>query len=146
MLVEDVLSIKGGDVHSIVATASLGTAAAMMASSKIGALVVEGPDGRLVGLISEREITAAVARWATAAATHAVADVMMSNPVTTSPTDGVLQVMALMTERRTRHIPVVVDGAVVGVLSIGDILKSRLEEKTYENEVLQDIARWPRAA
>lgn len=146
MLVADVLKIKGGEVCSIAATASLGTAAAMMASSKIGALVVEGSDGELVGLISEREVTAAIARWATAASTHAVSDVMMHNPVTSVPEDGVLHVMALMTERRSRHIPVIVDGAVVGILSIGDILKSRLEEKTYENQVLQDIARWPHAA
>lgn len=146
MLVADVLKIKGGEVYSIVASASLGTAAALMASSKIGALVVEGPNGELVGLISEREITAAIARWTTAASTHAVGDVMMQSPATTVPEDSVLHVMALMTERRSRQIPVVVDGRTIGVLSIGDILKSRLKEKTYENQVLQDIARWSHAA
>ncbi|MCY1167252.1 CBS domain-containing protein [Sphingomonas echinoides] len=146
MLVNDVLQNKSADVHQIIETATISSAAGLMASSRVGALVVEGPSGALSGLISEREITAAVVRWGGEAHRHTVREVMVSQPLVARPDDKLVDVTAIMTHHRARHMPVVLDGAVVGILSIGDVLKSRLDEKIHENLVLQDIARWRHAA
>jgi CBS domain-containing protein len=146
MLVSDVLQNKSADVHQIIETATISAAAGLMASSRVGALVVEGPSGALSGLISEREITAAMVRWGGEAHRHAVREVMVSQPLVARPDDKLVDVTAVMTHHRARHMPVVLDGAVVGILSIGDVLKSRLDEKIHENLVLQDIARWRHAA
>lgn len=146
MLVSNILTNKGGRVHTVGASASLATAAGIMTAASIGALVVEGSAGELVGLISERDLTAALARYAGEADRRAVGEAMTRDPATATPDTSVMAVMRTMTERRARHLPVVDGDRVVGVLSIGDVLKSRLDEKIHENEVLQDIARWPRAA
>jgi len=146
MLVSDVLQNKSADVHQIIETATLSAAAGLMASSRVGALVVEGPSGALSGLISEREITAAMVRWGGEAHRHTVREVMVSRPLVARLDDKLIDVTAVMTHHRVRHMPVVLEGAVVGILSIGDVLKSRLDEKIHENLVLQDIARWRHAA
>lgn len=146
MLVSDVLKTKSADIHQIIETATISAAAGLMASSRVGALIVEGPSGSLSGLISEREITAALVRWGSEAHRHAVRDVMVSQPLVAHPEDRLIDVTAAMTHHRARHVPVMSDGVVVGILSIGDVLKSRLDEKIHENLVLQDIARWRNAA
>jgi CBS domain-containing protein len=117
-----------------------------MAGAGVGALVVEDIDGQPVGLISEREVTLAVARWGGDLATRPVRSLMADGMTTVSPDTPIVEAMRLMTVRRSRHLPVVDRGRLVGIISIGDVLKSRLEEKTAENQVLMDIARWPRAA
>ena len=146
MLVKDLLKTKSGSVEQIIETATVSTAAGIMASSNIGALVVEDANGDLRGLISEREITLALARWAGEAYRHSVLEIMVKEPVTAGPSDTLAAVMAMMTHQRARHVPIISDGHLTGILSIGDILKHRLDEKTQENLVLQDIARWRPAA
>lgn len=146
MLVSDILKTKSGQVHSVVSSASLATAAGIMATARIGALLVEGPTGEPVGLVSEREATAALARYAGSADRLPVSEVMLLDPATVSPGTAVIAVTHLMTAHRARHVLVAEEGRVVGILSIGDVLKSRLDEKTLENDILHDIARWPRAA
>lgn len=146
MIVADILKAKGDQVVTISETAPLATAIGIMSASMIGALVIEDAAGRLVGLLGERDAIVAVARFGGGAGARPVRDVMRAAPLTVAPSDPVMRVMARMTEQRARHAPVVAAGRLVGILSIGDILKSRLEEKTQEALVLQDIARWPRAA
>lgn len=146
MLVSDLLETKDGRIHSIGAAASLATAAGIMSAANIGALIVEGPTGELIGLVSERDVTAALAQFAGEADRKLVGQTMTVDPATTTADATLMTVMRTMTNRRARHVPVVEGGRVIGVLSIGDVLKCRLEEKIYENQVLQDIARWPRAA
>ena len=146
MLVSDVLKTKSPDIHQIIETATLSAAAGLMASSRVGALVVEGPSGALSGLISEREITAALVRWGSEAHKHIVREVMVSQPLIARPEDTLVDVTSVMTRHRARHLPVMREGVLVGILSIGDVLASRLDEKIHENLVLQDIARWHQAA
>ena len=146
MIVSDILKAKGDGVVTIVDSAPLATAIGIMSASMIGALVVEDAAGTLVGLLSERDVIVASARWAGGTGARLVCDAMTAHPLLVAPADPVRQVMTRMTERRARHAPVLTNGRLVGILSIGDILKSRLEEKTQETLVLRDIARWPRAA
>jgi CBS domain-containing protein len=146
MLVTDILKSKPSGVHQIIETASLSAAASLMSSSRVGALVVEGASGEVTGLISEREITSAMARWGSEAHRHLVVEVMIRELLVARPNDRVMDVMAIMTHHRARHVPVVENRALVGILSIGDLLKSRLEEKMYENLILQDITRMHQTA
>jgi len=146
MLVSDLLKNKTGEVQQIIETATLSAAAGLMTASRIGALVVEGADGRTTGLISEREITAAIARWGATAPQHLVKDIMIRNPLIVQPDDTLIMAMSAMTNHRARHVPVMDGDDLAGILSIGDVLKSRLDEKITENLVLQDIARLRQAA
>lgn len=75
-----------------------------------------------------------------------MSELMVTPVVTAHPTDPVQEIMTIMTRKRLRHLPVMEGGFVVGIVSIGDIVNSRLAEKIQENQILQDIARWPRVA
>jgi CBS domain-containing protein len=132
MLVTDILKSKPADIHQIIETATLSAAASLMAATRIGALVVEGASEQLTGLISEREITSAMARWGGKAHRHLVSEVMIRKPPLARPTDRLMDLIATMTQHRARHVPIVEDGALVGILSIGDLLKSRYN--TWRNE------------
>jgi len=147
MLVSDILRSKPAGIHQIIETAALSTAAGLMLSSRIGALVVEGALGQLTGLISEREITSALARWGSEAHRHRVVEVMVRDTPIARPNDRVMDLIAIMTHHRARHVPILDEHqALVGILSIGDLLKSRLDEKIQENLILQDISRLHQAA
>ncbi len=146
MIVADLLKAKGTEVTSISEDALIATAVGIMATSRIGALVVEDGKGALVGLLSEREVILAMARWGGSAGARPIADAMNRHPATVEGSEAVDRVMALMTHQRTRHVPVTQNGQVAGILSIGDVLKSRLDEKTLENGVLREMARWPQVA
>lgn len=117
-----------------------------MTREKIGAIVVASRLGRFEGLLAEREVLAALSCGGAAILRAPIANWMRRNPVTTSPDTGVFEAMTLVTNARARHLPVLANGRVVGLLSVGDLLKSRLDEKIAENLVLMDVARWPRAA
>ncbi len=135
MNVQSILGGKGTDVATIAQTASLCDAIQQFVERRIGALVVSG-DGRAIeGILSERDVV----RTASAGTLDgiSVGAVMSTEVVTCSPGDGVDRLMALMTERRIRHIPVVDDdGHLAGIVSIGDIVKARLTELERENEAL----------
>ena len=146
MRVQDILAHKGDRVVAVSEAAGLAQALRMMSEARIGALVVEDARGALTGVLSEREVVAALARRGAAALGRPVREAMVAAPATVGPQDAVTHAMAVMTERRARHLPVVSGGRVVGLLSTGDVVKSRLSEKTDEARVLQDLARWRRAA
>ncbi len=141
MLIENLLWRKGHFVISIDAAASIAKAMVVMAREEIGALVVLDGDRRLLGIVSEREIVAAMATHGASAFAASVESIMITNGPVAAPHDTVAKIMQVMTTRRARHVPVVADGAVVGVVSIGDVVQSRLQEKIVENGVLQDMAR-----
>jgi CBS domain-containing protein len=143
MRVQDVIRTKGSGVITVGETARVKAAIGLMEDRRIGALVVLKSDGRLAGVMSEREVVVALARRGSAALDLLVRDLMIAGGPVVTPTDGIQDAMRIMTEHRTRHLPVVVDSTVVGLLSIGDTVKARLSEKIAENLVLQDIARWP---
>ena len=112
-----------------------------MSAEHVGMLLVLDERHQLVGLLSERDVTCFIARKAGDALRSPVSEAMSDAWLMAFPNDSVTHVMRLMTEERVRHIPVIEQGALAGVISIGDILKSRLAEKDQEAEVLRDIAR-----
>ncbi|HEY3888403.1 MAG TPA: CBS domain-containing protein [Caulobacteraceae bacterium] len=146
MRVQDVIKTKGPDVIKVVETIKVEQAVRVMQERAIGALVVVAPGGELKGVISEREIVTALARHGKAALQLRASEVMLADCPAVTPMDSVHDAMAIMTEQRVRHLPVVLNSSVIGLISIGDTVKARLSEKIAENLVLQDIARWPSAS
>jgi CBS domain-containing protein len=139
MTVEAILNRKGTRVSTIGRDATVAAAAQRLNVDHIGALVVT--DGaRVVGIISERDIIAGIARHGAMALEKRVEEFMSSPIVTCTRRENIKEVMMrLMTERRFRHVPVVVDGALAGIVSIGDVVKHRLEELEMEAGVLHDL-------
>lgn len=137
MNVQSILGGKGADVATISQTASVCDAVRLLGERRIGALVVSG-DGRAIeGIISERDIVRVAADGQLDRLS--VGAVMSTQVVTCSPGDGVDRLMALMTERRIRHLPVVDDqGHLAGIVSIGDVVKARLAALEHENQALAD--------
>ncbi len=139
MQVRIVLQEKGIDVVTAEPTTSLRDVVAMLDQHRIGAVVVSADGRRLEGIVSERDVVSALARDGAAALDRTAAEVMSSGEVCTCvPDDTVESLMETMTERRVRHIPVVVDGALGGVVSIGDVVKSRISVLEHETRALQD--------
>jgi CBS domain-containing protein len=140
MRLNEVLRNKPDHVIILSPQASVTQASALMMTERVGAvLVCEG--GRILGILSERDLALAVAELGPDLFGRCVAELMSVEVPTAAPGDAVIDVMRMMTEKRARHVPVVDGEAVVGLVSIGDVLKSRLAEKIQENAVLQDLAR-----
>jgi CBS domain-containing protein len=134
--VHQLLSEKGSAVSTVAPDASVYEALERMAADDIGALVVvEG--GRLAGMLSERDYARKVILLGRASRDTRVREVMTERVVTVSPSESVGHCMQVMTERRIRHLPVVDDGALVGLVSIGDLVKSIIAEQAFEIEQLQ---------
>ncbi len=138
MNVTTILSAKGGDVISIEPTATLETAVRMLAERGIGALLVLGPDRRLVGILSERDIVRVLAEQGAGVLAQPLSQVMTRKVVICSPSDTVDVLMERMTTGKFRHVPVVEQEKVIGVISIGDVVKHRLKEIEQESAALRD--------
>jgi CBS domain-containing protein len=138
MIVKSILSTKGSAVISIEPTATLQAAAAMLAKHRIGALLVFGPDRRVIGILSERDIVRALAERGAGALKEPLSQVMTRNVVTCSQSDSVGVLMEQMTTGRFRHLPVVEQDQIIGVVSIGDVVKHRLQEIEQEAGALRD--------
>jgi CBS domain-containing protein len=138
MTVKAILSRKGGDVVTIAPTASLSDAVKLLAERRIGALVVTGPDSRVAGILSERDIVRAVAERGHASLDENVGSVMTRKVTTCTETDTIAVLMERMTAGKFRHLPVVDQGKLVGVISIGDVVKWRVEEIEGESAALRE--------
>jgi CBS domain-containing protein len=138
MTVKAILSRKGGDVVTIAPTATLNTAVQLLAERRIGAIVVTGPDNRVAGILSERDIVRTLAARGPAALDENVAAVMTRKVTTCTEADTVAVIMESMTEGKFRHLPVVEQGRLVGVISIGDVVKFRVEEIEGETNALRE--------
>jgi len=138
MKVTEILRRKGADVITIWPGASLQSAVERMASRNIGALVVVDDNGKIVGMVSERDVVLALAASAERAPVQSVTDVMSRRLLTCGPDDSLADLMAVMTEHRVRHLPVVDHGQLLGLVSIGDLVKARLGELEIESHVLRD--------
>jgi CBS domain-containing protein len=145
MRIREIIKNKGSDVISVSEEANISEAAKFMRRLNIGALVVLTAKGSLKGIMSERDIVHAVAQCGKCAFELQVRELTMLGGPVVGPTDSISDAMRVMTDRRVRHVPVVDNGAVIGLISIGDLVKARLDEKITENLVLQEIAGWPRA-
>jgi CBS domain-containing protein len=140
MKVREILDAKGQGVVTIRSDATLSTAVHRLALERIGALVVSDDGARIAGILSERDVVAGLARDGAdlLAAGRRVAELMTRNVATCGPDDTVKHLMAEMTRRRVRHLPVVVGDRLVGIVSIGDVVKSRLGEVELEATVLRE--------
>ncbi len=141
MRVSDILDRKGSSVVTVHADAPVLDVAAQFRARNFGAAPVADDNGEMVGLVSERDIVIALARMGPAALSAEVKTVMTTPVLTCAPDHGIRSVTKTMTERRVRHLPVIEAGRLVGIVSIGDVLKPRLVESELEMNVLRDIAR-----
>ncbi|HEX2890388.1 CBS domain-containing protein [Vineibacter terrae] len=137
MFVSDILQHKGTRVVAVTPDETLASAIATLSARRIGAVLVLDADKSLVGILSERDILHALARRAGDAFGLRVEEVMTTPVVTCDPDHTVEHVMALMTEGRFRHLPVVQRGVLMGIVSIGDVVKWRLDETRQEAEDLR---------
>ncbi|MCV0387637.1 MULTISPECIES: CBS domain-containing protein [unclassified Nitrobacter] len=137
MSIESILRQKGTDVTTIGPEANIKSAAGWLRAKNIGALVVTRGD-TVLGLVSEREIVDAFSRYGEAAGSMRVKEIMPHGLTTVSPDESVTRVMRLMTHHRVRHLPVLRGGKLAGIVSIGDVVKYRLEELELETNVLRD--------
>jgi CBS domain-containing protein len=141
MTVRAILSRKGNDIATLEPNATLAAAMKILAERRIGALVITGADQRIVGILSERDIVRTLAERGPSALDKPLADVMTRKVVTCSQSETVCEIMERMTSGKFRHVPVVEQGRLIGIVSIGDIVKSRLEEMEREQAALHDYIR-----
>lgn len=140
MKVESILTAKGRAVHTIGPKSSLLLAVHQLSSLGIGALVVTEDGRRADGLLGEREVVRGLAKHGPGLLDLRVTDVMARSVPVCSPGDTIQHVMREMTRSRNRHLPVVDAGGLCGLISIGDVVKHRLEELELEAAVLRDAA------
>ena len=138
-----ILAYKGQDIWSIPADTSVFDALTMLAEKNIGALVVVSED-TLVGIVSERDYARKVVLVDKSSRETAVAEIMTPDPITVTSSDTVGSCMALMTDNRFRHLPVVEEGKLLGVVSIGDIVRAVIEEQEFLIEQLESYITGPR--
>jgi CBS domain-containing protein len=138
MIVKSILLGRRGNVVTIEPTADLAAAIKRLAERRIGALVILGADHRIIGILSERDIVHAFAERGPAALHEPVGQVMSRDIKTCSEDDTIESLMGRMTTGRFRHMPVVERGELVGIVSIGDVVKNRVEEMEYEAAALRD--------
>lgn len=141
MNVDTILAHKGRDVATIDQHASLTDAVAQLRDRGVGALVVSGDGQHIDGIISERDVVRALAAHGASALGRTVGSVMSTNVVTCRRDDSVEELMTSMTESRFRHLPVVDDDVLTGIISIGDVVKARLAQLQTENEALAEYVR-----
>jgi CBS domain-containing protein len=137
MRIADVLSNKGAAVATIAPETTVSQLLAGLAAMNIGAMVVTGPDG-LIGIVSERDVVRKLHERGGSLLGQPVSEIMTTVVRTCTPRDTVDHLVMLMTQNRVRHVPVIDDGRLVGIVSIGDVVKTRMEELETEQQQLQD--------
>ncbi|MEQ1888880.1 MAG: CBS domain-containing protein [Alphaproteobacteria bacterium] len=137
MFVADILRDKGGEVISVGPEDSALSAARTLSKRGIGSVLVRAAGGEILGILSERDLVHGLAREAGAVLHCRVRDLMTVDVVTCAPGDTLHSVMEAMTHGRFRHIPVVENGRLLGIVSIGDVVKNRLAETQAEAEALK---------
>jgi CBS domain-containing protein len=139
MRVIEVLHHKGKDVTKISTVDGVTAAIERLAEKRIGALVVVDRWGKLAGMFSERDVVRALALHGANALQCQVHEFMTPDVTTCQPDDRVDEAMQVMTAHRIRHLPVMEDGRIIGIVSIGDLVNSKLQEKEREAQVLHDL-------
>ena len=137
MLVSQILKGKGDLVFTASPQETVAAAAALLLTRRVGAMVIVDPAEKIVGILSERDIVRAVAERGAAALTEPIAGFMSREVIFAKPTDSVGDLLEVMTDRRIRHLPVQVDGRLAGIVSIGDLVKSKIAEAEAEAEGLK---------
>jgi CBS domain-containing protein len=136
MRISDVLRSKGATVATITPETSVAGLLTELSVHNIGAMVVVSPDG-LLGIVSERDVVRKLHEMGSDLLRRPVSEIMTTLVATCSPDDSVDSLSVLMTNNRVRHVPVVVEGRLAGIVSIGDVVKTRMEQLEHEQEQLQ---------
>jgi len=138
MFVSQILGNKGGDIVTISPSAKISDVVVLMNKERIGAIVVVDGDAAIAGIVSERDVARGLAEHGAALLEMSADRIMTADVITCAPDDGIDKLMRKMTTGRFRHLPVVDGANMVGIVSIGDIVKHRLEELESEASLLQD--------
>ena len=137
MFVSDILSQKGGFVFTVTAGTSIAQVAQQLSVRRIGSVLVLDQEGAVAGIVSERDLVRALATHGNKALELEARQVMTRDVVTCDPDDSIEHVMQLMTRGRFRHLPVVRHGELLGLVSIGDLVKAVIEDQQVELDQLQ---------
>ena len=138
MTISIILASKGREVVTIAPSASLASAVGLLVEKRIGAVLILGADRRLVGILSERDVVRALAERGAGALEEPVSQTMTRKVSICNENESVLNIMERMTEGRSRHVPVVDQGELVGIVSIGDVVKHRLHEMERDSTAMHD--------
>ena len=138
MLISQILRRKGGEVFTARPDSTVAEVIAELAARGVGALVVSGDGSTISGIVSERDIVRRLAERGAQALDETVSEIMTTEVRTCAPTDTCDDLMRVMTEYRMRHLPVLADGSLAGIISIGDVVKHRVGELEAESEALHD--------
>jgi len=141
MNVKTILTVKGSDIVGIEPNADLAAAAQLLSKHRIGAVVIRGAGGRIAGILSERDIVRALSEHGAGAFTLPVSQVMTRSVATCAEDDSIASIMERMTEGKFRHMPVLAKGELIGLVSIGDVVKQRVGEIEQESEAMRDYIR-----
>ena len=137
MKLSEILHNKGSEVYRLKADSSIAEAAIKLTEKKIGALLVEDNDGKIVGILSERDIVGGMGPHGADLHDVPISELMTTNLIKCTSQDTVLQAMAMMTDRRIRHLPVFDGDDLIGVISLGDLVKCRISEVQSEADALR---------
>ena len=138
MIVKSIIDAKGREVLTIEPNASLDAAAKLLSERRIGALVVLGAEQHVVGIVSERDIVRVIAERGAGAMQEQVSQVMTRKVVTCTMDESINSIMERMTSGKFRHVPVIDQGKLAGIVSIGDVVKNRIVEIEQESAALRD--------
>ena len=137
MILQAILANKPAGYVAVPPQMRISEVIAVLAEKHIGAVLVVGPENDLVGILSERDVVRSLVVRAAATLDMTAAQLMTSNPATATPGTTVEEAMEWMTNGRFRHLPVLEDGRLVGLVSIGDVVKARIDQQKYEVETLR---------
>ena len=138
MQLKEVLKTKGGLPVTVPATATVADAIHAMSEHKVGSVIVPNADGSPAGIFTERDVLNLCAEGRVDFAKMSIRPCMTCDMTTGKPEDGVSEILSIMTAKRFRHLPVVEDGKMIGMVSIGDLVKAKLEETAQEAKSLRD--------
>jgi len=138
MTVSMILADKGREIVSIEPAATLKSAATLLAEKRIGAVLILGADHRIIGILSERDIVRAIGERGVAALDEPVSQTMTRKVSTCTEGETLVSIMERMTEGKFRHVPVVDQGRLAGIVSIGDVVKHRLREMEHDSAAMRD--------
>ena len=138
MTISIILASKGREVVTIAPSASLASAVGLLVEKRIGAVLILGADRRVVGILSERDVVRALAERGAGALEEPVSQTMTRKVSTCNENESVFNIMERMTDERSRHVPVVDQGKLVGIVSIGDVVKHRLQVMERDSAAMHD--------
>ena len=141
MKISDIVRHKGDSVVTVRSDATVKDLLALLAEHKIGAIVVSDSDGSVDGIVSERDYVRKLAELERAAFDARVADIMTAEVITVGPRDSVQHCLQMMTDHRLRHLPVVAEGELIGMLSIGDLVKQTIDDQASLIQQLEQYIR-----